>query len=285
MSTRTYSGTLVLESVFDAIPSSNTSLVSIANQVFSPQVTIVEEDCETLLGKFIDLTFEAEGETEALTGTVMNPAYIQSQLEDGIYIAQVRSAANCVSRGGLCKVCYQASRPEDLTVDVGDRVEFRPEFIIQTELVRILSGDTANLAFDEAEYDFTYVYLNGNLLSSSDYFIDGTVLTILFPPSYPVSLTVKYAVISRVPFFYWLAGTFAGSLLGIQALPIEFLSLKPSLFSSLIPEGEISAIVTRLKSSPLTPIEINEYLDKVPSKMERALLAIATESLFSNVVS
>lgn len=285
MSTRTYSGTLVLEGIFDAIPTSNTLLTSVADQVFSPQVEIVEEDCETQLGNIVTLTFETEGSVEALTGTVITPAYIEDQLENGIYLAQVRTASRCISKGGLCKICYRSARPRDTVTDVGDRVKFDPEFILQTELVSFPTDATANLTFSELEYDSLYVYKDGILLPESDYTVSGNEMTILFPTSYPLYLTVKYTVVSRVPFFYWLAGTFAGSLLGIQALPIDSLSLKPSLFSSLLPESEIDSIVSKVRRSAIIPEEIKDYLNESKSKMERALLAIAADSLFSNATS
>jgi len=285
MSTRTYSGTLILEGIFDAIPSSNTQLSTIANQVFSPQVAIVESDCGTQLGNVVPLTFESEGLIEALTGSVITPSYIENQLELGIYMAQVRSAAYCISKGGLCRTCYRASRPRDTNTTVGGRVKFDPEFVLQTESVSILVGNTATLNFSSETYDTAYVYQGGNLIAQNQYTIVGDQLTILYAHGFPTNLTVKYTVVSRVPFFYWLANTFSGSLLGIKALPIDALSLKPSLFSSLIPEGEIDTLVEKIRRNLSISDEIREYLNSIPSSMERALLAIAVDSLFSNATA
>jgi len=246
-------------------------------------VKIVQADCETLLGNFVNLTFESEGYIEALTTTPITRGYIQTTLTQGKYLAQVRTAAHCISKNGLCLVCYRASRPADSTTIVGHTVKFDPEFIIKSEVVTFPSGgQTANLSMSTEEYDHAYVYFDGTLMAVS---ISGSTLTLPSPTSATADYTVKYAVISRVPFFYWLAGTFSGSLLGIKSLPIEALSLKPSLFSSLIPESEIEYLVGKISSWDLVPSEIKEYLPNIQSLMEKALLAIAVDSLFSNVTS
>lgn len=286
MSTRTYSGTLVLESIFDAIPSQNDILVRIANRIFSPDVPIVDDDCGTLLGDVIPLTSESEGLISVEAGVPITRATINSKLAAGIYEINVRSIPTCISSGGICQKCFQSSRPGAVLPAVGTKAKIHPEFILNIEPVTVhFTTDSAELTLTPDRYDKVYIYNNGVLLTPFEYQIMGTTLTMTITPSVDTVLIVKYVVVSRVPFFYWMADTYAGSLLGIKALPISYLSLKPSLFTSLIPESEVDYLVTKLRASELIPFEVKEYLPKIKSLMEKALFAIAVDSVFSNVTT
>lgn len=286
MTTRTYSGTLILENVFDAIPSSNTALTTIANHIFSPTVPIVEADCTTLLGSVVTLTFESEGLVRIDSSTPINRTYITNTLASGVYEVHVRSTASCISHGGLCRACYMASRPYASSPTIGTSIKLNPEFPLQAESVTVLAGSSiGNLSHAPAEYDYIYVYNNGVLVSPSTYTVNNKLLTLTTPVVSQTIFVVKYTVLSRAPFFYWLAGQYAGSLLGTKALPAQPLSLKPSLFSSLLPSHDVDYVVTKVLNSDLTPFDIKGYLPNAASLLEKTLLAIAVDSVFSNVIT
>lgn len=276
---------MILENIFDAIPTSNIVLASVANQVFSPLVPIVEPDCHTLLGNVVTLTFECEGLVPIDTPTPINRTYITNKLAAGIYQVQVRGLAHCISKGGVCEACYKASRQKLVPQVTGAIVKIDPEFFLQAEFVTIQSGSTTvTLSYSTEQYDFIYIYNDGVLLADSTYTVNGRLLTLSTAVASTTKLTIKYTVISRAPFLYWLAGQYSGSLLGIKELPIESLTLKLSLHTLLIPRNEIESVVSKIESVSSVSQDVREYLPNISNFLEKSLLAIAVDSIFSNVV-
>jgi len=286
MSSRTYSGTLIFENVFDAIPSSNQTLVNVANAVFSPFVRVVEYDCGTMLGEVHALNFEIEGSKSVVTGDVINRAFIESQLSQGIYEVQIRSLSSCISKDGVCQECFNASLPNRTYPNIGDYVQIPPQFQMQSEVLSIRAGfSSAQMSFTSDIYDTITVVLDGVVLPASDYSVFGDILTLATPVTLDSNIVVKYNVLSRAPFFYWLAKTYGGSLLGLKPLPIRPLTLKPSLLSAVIPVSEIDVIIDKISGMEMVPEDMKLYFPNTTSILEKALLAIAVDSIFSNAVN
>jgi len=225
---RSYSGLLVFESVFDSIPPQETLLTAFAKTVFSPTVTIVEEDCETMLGRRILLETHVEGSTRTETWTILSRGYIDTLLGNGVYQAYTRTLDSCVSKGGVCLKCYQASRPYMPALSVGNNVTLNPDYVSYEECLEAGSRDGRDYVYPTQnilEADNYAVYTLGNLVTDQAQVYPSTVETpygyLTMPdssetegsPPYLGFYTVRAWVQDRTPFMYWLAGTFSGSLL------------------------------------------------------------------------
>lgn len=286
MSTRSYSGTLIFENIFDAIPNSNILLKNLADSVFNPKPTVVEDDCGTLLGENATLNFDLEGLISVVTNTPISRASIESDLSQGIYTKRIRNLSSCISKDGICQRCFSSSRPSDPLPSLGSSVVIPSEFQIQSEILYISTGGSSSaLAYSQDTYDSLKVFHNGLLVSPSTYTVTGSVLSLNSVVSSDTFFAVKYYVISRAPFFYWLAKTYGGSLFGLKPLPLRALTLKPSLFSSLIYQGDVELLVSSINRIETIPEDIKLYLQGPISIMEKTLLAIAVDSVFSNATS
>lgn len=280
---RSYTNTLLFESALDSITSANTLLYSIADRVFSPTVEVVETDCGTLLGEVLPVNGDLEGRVELSTGLSITPARINALLSGGVYEVSTRSIGSCISEGGVCQACAAASRQKQPVPAVGSLWKVYPETIIEIAHKVLVAGyNTVTLDFTTDQYDLLYMYQNGALVSESSYSVSGNVLTFPTPSVSDQTFTVKYVVNTRITFYYWLAETYSGSLLGIQALPRRALPLKKSLLALHIPQEDVESLVQDLKSSPASGGDFIPYLDDIRDPLEKAVFAVMLGSLFLN---
>src|ERR1700739_3444628 len=135
MSLRSYAGLLVLEDIFDYIPTTDPDIVNLANSVFSPNLKIIEVDCGTTLGLYQTVTYAIEGKTELSTDEPLSKDRIDQLLFNGIYQVALRSTSTCISNGGVCSKCYSASFPRAAIPAVNDRVTVYPEYTILTDVL------------------------------------------------------------------------------------------------------------------------------------------------------
>ena len=287
MSSRNYSNLLLFSTIFDAIPSSLADVVSFADTVFSPNVPVIESDCKTTLGQYIEVTYDLEGKVELSTGEVISKDRIEQLLSQGIYYTYVRTLSTCISDGGICQKCYHASRQKDPTPTVGGAVRVYPEYVSATDNITVSAGDTQiTLSQDPTMYDRAYVYYKGVLFPESSYSISGTVLKFNGSPLTDKGrVTVRFTTIMRSPFLVWLATTYSGALLGIKDLPYEGLPLRKKLIASLIQSNVLDYLAGKVSNYSSIPVETISYLNSIKDPLEKSLLTIALYSIYSNVVS
>jgi hypothetical protein len=280
---RSYTNTLLFESALDSITTSNTLLHTLADNLFSPTVQIVEEDCGTLLGEVISVNADAEGRVELSTGLNITPSRITALLSSGTYEVSTRSIGSCISEGGVCQACAAASRQKLSVPAVDSFWKVYPETIIEISHVVVPNGQsTITLLYKPEQYDLLYLYFNGALVSEGSYSISGTTLSLGSPVSTDSSFTIKYAVNTRITYYYWLAETFSGSLFGIQVLPRRPLPLKKELLTSLIPTADVESLVQDLKASAAQGGDFVTYLEDVRDPLEKAIFATMLGSVFLN---
>lgn len=166
---------------------------------------------------------------------------------------------------------------------VGTKVKIPPETFLQITQATILPGTSViPLDFSPEQYDSLYIYNNGNLLASVDYVLSGKTATLVAGPvAVTTNYTIKYVVITRVTFYYWLASTFAGSLLGIKPLPSRPLPLKKSLLLDAIPETDVDALEVKLKASSAAG-DFTNYLNQIKDPLEKAVFGVMLGSIFLN---
>ena len=93
--------------------------------------------------------------------------------------------------------------------------------------------------------------------------------------------TVKYVVITRATFYYWLAATFAGSLLGVKPLPSRPLPLRKNLLLEAIPENDLEVLTDKLERSAAAG-DFTRYLNQVKDPLEKAVFGVMLGSIFLN---
>ena len=88
---------------------------------------------------------------------------------------------------------------------------------------------------------------------------------------------------TRGPFLSWLADTYAGSMLGMKALPSPKLPLRKRLLSGLVPNSMVELLGSQLSNLRGVPAEAISYLDNIKDPLEKALFVIALFSIYLNV--
>lgn len=284
MTVRSYSGLLLLETLFDSVPTSNADLTTLCNNVFSPFVLISEEDCGTMLGENSPVNYELEGKVELSTGEVISRDRIETLLTNGKYFVPTRSLSTCVSKEGVCKSCYSASRQKDPEVEVGSYIQIFPEYQVAADTTSVIEGDTQiSLSQDIDMYDRLYVYYKGVLLSNDSYTISGTTLKFVNPIMGSGQILTRFTTITRAPFLAWLADTYSGAMLGLKALPSPKLPIRKRLLSGLIPMSMVELLATQASKVPSIPLDSISYLDNITDPLEKALFVIALLSVYLNV--
>ena len=286
MTMRTYSGLLVLENLFDYIPTNNPDIGNFATTIFNPNVQVVQADCLTTLGSVQNVNYELEGNVELATGLPLSKSRIDQLLFHGIYKISTRTLNTCVAPGGICQACYAASRPRLAVPAVGTSVVVYPEYVLGTTVIPASIGQTVcPLKFASTAYTDLYVYIEGVLLSPSSYTVSGNFLTLTTPMATLTNVTIHYIFQNRAPFLVWLASTYAGSLLGMKPLPSPMLPIRSQLLTSIIPQNRLELLVSYTNTITKIPEHFRTYCSQIKHPLEKALYLLAVNSIFANVPS
>lgn len=285
MTLRSYAGLLVLEDIFDYVPTNDYDVVTLANQIFSPNLQVIEEDCGTTLGLYQTVNYDIEGKVELANDTPLTKARIDQLLFNGTYSVYIRSTSTCISNNGICVKCYEASFPRE-SAQVNDRVNVYPEYSLGTDINELEVGDTqVTLTKAPDEYTYLYAYSDADLLDTNQYSISGTTLTLLSPIDKSVNFVVRYTSYNRAAFLMYLARTYSGSLLGMQPLPSELLPIRSLLLIALLDTNVIDSLVRTVQSSKAIAPELIEYVDVIVDPLEKSLYLLVLISLYNNVTT
>jgi hypothetical protein len=284
MSSRSYTGLILLETLFDSLPEINPDLTSFSTSVFTPHVPVVESDCGTALGELTPVNYELEGKVELATGNIISKERVEQLLSMGVYQTSVRTLSTCVSKNGVCQACYHSTHQYEPLPAVGSSVQVFPEYVSGTDVLALLEGSSsAVLSLSTEQYDRAYVYYSGTLINPQDYSVLGNTLQLKAPVPHAIDLTVRFTTITRAPFLGWLAGTYSGSLLGMMALPSPKLPIRKRLLTSLLPTAVLDLLSTQAETLNQVPTESITYLEKITDPLEKALFVIALHGIFLNV--
>jgi len=287
MTMRSYAGLLILEDIYDYVPTTNQDVVNLANTVFSPNLKVVATDCGTTLGLFVTVNYTAEGLVELATGEPLSRDRIGQLLYNGIYSVATRSTSTCIASGGICATCYAASFPRATVPNVNDRVIVYPEYAITTDALSGVQGQTVfTLTLSPAQYAYNYVYYEGQLYTQGvDYTISDTTLTLTIPLAEDGGITVRYTSYNRAPFLIYLAEQYSGAMLGMLPLPRELLPTRSLLLTSIINSAILNVVLDATVSNNNIPSELSNYAGSIQDPLEQTLYLLALQSLFANVVS
>ena len=285
---RTYAGLLLLENIFDTLPSDIADVTSMAQSIFYPNLPVVDFDCGTLLGKSITLSFESEGLVAADTGQALDYTRIYSLLSNGQYTINIRHTSACISQGGVCAKCYNSTYPRDTPVFKGQRATIRPEYEVASEIIVFdpLNPTTVyTTVTNPIIYDNAYLFYKGQLVPSSNYTLVNGVLT-LHPTLYiSGQMVIRYTLTDTTSFMHWLASTYSGYILGMAPLPAAALPIRSLLLTSLILDNRLQSMCNYIKNLDQIPPTYVQYIDSIIDPLEKALYVIAIYTLYYNVLT
>jgi hypothetical protein len=282
---RTFSGFLLLEDVLDYAPTDNQELYSFVQRTIRPTVKILEEDCQTKIGKNIEINFEIQGYRELATDLPISKARIEELLTAGIYFVAVRSLFSCVTAEGVCRACYSGTYIDQVAPDVGTYKQLEPEYNFQTDLL-IGTGITSVFTLSQSPDTYTkvLVVIDGDI-QIANYTVSGTSITFNTPPTIGTHVVVKFMRITAQPYLGYLSKTYTGSLLGMQSLPTQDIIIKPSLAQKLFTEEELNIAkdLLQTKYRGIVAGNLIEYTDTIQDKLEKALFISTLYGFYSNV--
>ncbi len=284
---RTYSGLLLFENIFDSVPTDSPDMVNLARSITNPNLLIVEADCNTTLGKFEDVNFEAEGFIELSTGLSIDKTRIEYLLSQGIYEVATRHTSTCISKDGICAKCYASTFPTEVYPQINDRVEVLPEYLVNAEIIVTRSGNVDySMITDPLSYTKTYAYKEGQLLLETvDYTIANQVFSLVVPPTDEKNIVVKCIKLDTFPFVVWLANSFSGSLFGMEPLPSQPLPIRSLLLTSLLTENRLQLVSEYLNQLGSLSEDYLNYVDTIKDPLEKGLYMLALYCIYSNVTS
>jgi hypothetical protein len=253
--------------------------------LLNPTTKIVEEDCDTLLGEVVETSVELEGRIEVSTKEVLTNARIVELLEEGKYKLGIRTLATCQShtKGGVCRICYEGSLIGQTAPVVEATVAVPAMQIYQSDTL-MGNGVMTEFPLSQTEDDWYEVKVVRNgVIQTSGYTLGFDTLT--YTPTLDAGeiVIVHYLKQNTDPFQGYIAKTFSGALLGMQAMPTIKPLLRESLYETLFSDNFIGLVLAELKPLKAIPSTYIDYLERVHGRMEKVLLALYLFALYSNV--
>jgi hypothetical protein len=302
---RTYSNFLLFEGALEEIQSlteasGNSVIMSqTVDRLMNPQVNIVEEDCGTLLGDVVPMSYDLEGYVDAtplLNGTYTSlqrgidsdpptKRTILNYIKKGIYSIRVRKIHSCQSVGGICRTCYRGSFIGNSLPSVGDRVVVPSSYILSSNSFTSDPGTTSyNLILSPDQYDYLVLVTGGEAVEDTNYEINDTTLS--FNSTYPLGIsayTVHYYITDSEPLLGYLANSYSGSLLGLAPLPTEPLLVNKKVYQEFLTEPYIRSMLLEMLTYKNTPKAHLDYAEKIHDPLEQALFILFLFLTYSGI--
>ena len=277
---RSYSNFLLFEDVLEYLPTTAPGITRAANLLINPQVTLVEEDCGTILGKQETLSFASEGLIELATDAPLVRSRIISLLAQGKYKISIRDPSTCTSDGGICKKCFNASiLDRGLQVKVGDKVSMTNQYIYHADAL-VGPGNTFPLTKSLDLYNLLIVIKSGVVLASSTYSVSNQTLTLNLPLGPSDSVVVYYLKFSDNLLLNYLAKSYSGSLIGLLPLLSDYLPIPSQLYQSFLSDSLLALMKIEISGYKDIPLDMIDYIDVIIDKLEKALYIILLYAIY-----
>ena len=260
---------LLLENLLYNVPSGMPRIKALANNLFTPEVILVEEDC----GQNVGLRNGTAAMTRPLD-PLLHPTYVGkapyvylTKLDDstftstelvndlaaGINTVFVRHSGHCNSTGGICQSCFYAN-------------------LIQSTADFLDSGDDHILFADSdipplmADVEIPAIGSKVRLRSKLGH------VKPFFQPS-------------ERAYFAYLSSTYSGAILGTKAFDDFPMPVKPSLANSLINKNLLDRCASDLASIKEVPGNYVRYIDDIEDSLEKALCIVILYCVYGSSVS
>ena len=283
-----YSGFLLLEDLFDNLPNISPTLYNEAQQLFTPTVKVVEENCNTNLGDRIDLDFSQVGQWDLALDRRLTRDDIEFFLSLGSYTRFIRNPPHCISPGGICKKCYTAVNPGEPSPEIGSQVKLNTYLVVNTQYTLLTSGD-GSVVLNTDGSDITRVSVYFNDVYTKNY-------TMVELPEGDLQLTYNGTVVNgdtlfirmfkdtSSPYMSYLSSTYSGNLLGASYLETGALPARTALIKERITESRLSSLEAALEEfSEYIPTTYVNYIANIKDPLERELYILALYGVFYDV--
>lgn len=283
-----YSGFLLLEDLFDNMPDISTSLYNEAQQLFSPTVKVVEENCNTNLGDKIILDFSQVGQWDLALDRRLTRDDIEFFLSQGSYNRFVRNPPHCISPGGICRKCYKAVNPGEPDPTVGSSVKLNTYLIVATQYALLSQGDgSVILNTDGSDITRVSVYFNDEYTKNYTLSEIGTGelrLTYNGTVQSEDSIFIRMFKDTSSPYMSYLSATYSGNLLGASYLETGALPARTSLIKERITESRLASLEAALgEFAQYIPSTYMNYIANIKDPLERELYILALYGVFYDV--
>ena len=104
---RSYGNALFIENLFKYIPSKLPAFARFARKILNPTVTVVSEDCNTVIGSKKAADDNLIGQIALATGKPITLDYLDSMFKQGVYDIRIRDTESCTATGGICQACLK----------------------------------------------------------------------------------------------------------------------------------------------------------------------------------
>lgn len=277
---RSYTNTLIFESVLDGIGAMSPAIAGVAATLFSPRVLVVEDNCDTGLGEVVAVSGKIEGKVELETDSPLSVARLTALALSGDTEVAIRSTSTCISLGGVCGKCLKASYPSISSPVIGNFYQIYPELEVESAVLDLPAGQTVlTLPFPAEKYDKLYVFEGGVITPSADYNVSGSTLTFTSSSGFARRFKFKFIVLSNLPYYYWLGKTYSGSLVGIKSVADLRLPLRESLLTAFINSDQIDSLYSALAASDQGGEDLVQYIPSIKGSLERAVYILFLSAL------
>lgn len=280
---RSFTNFLLFEDILEAIPDGSPLLTQTVNKLLSPVAEIIEEDCGTLLGEVVDISYELEGRVEVATNLPLSKTRINYLLSEGSYIVRIRTLHSCMSDGGICQKCYESNFIGDTAPEIGSRAPIDSYQVFQSDTI-IGNGIKSEFELTQSEDDYDYaVVVKEGVIVTSGYSITGTTITFNSPLSINETYIVHFYSLTSQPFLGYIARTYSGGLLGIRPLPTLDLLLKPIYYQALFNDQILFRMVKEVEYIKEIPRTYIDYIDRIHDPLEKALYITYLYTIYKNI--
>ena len=295
---RDISNFILFEDIITNLPAGAPNIINVANTLMTPTIPIVEVDCGTALGSISTVGYQIVGQINLSTLSPITTNNISTWLSTGIATIRTRDTSSCISKGGICQVCYQtAPHTGNIALDgsrlldgsqllngyaPGPTATIYSEYIYWTD---VITGDGVNSTYPvtqtTAMYDYTNLDIIPNPLVSS---LTDTQITFTRVLTKSDVFPLQYYIQSSNPLLEYFAKTYSGGLFGIAPLPSFKLVVKPSVLQGLFSANQLSLMMEDLSvySANIPPGYLS-YCDTIVDNLEKALFIIYLYAVYSSI--
>ncbi len=261
---KSYANFLLLENLLYNISGASASIKTLSESIFNPRVKVVEEDCSPGIGTQMPLSVLSKATWLApnnqqtniypflldLSGAQLTSEVISTAISEGKRDIMVRHTGSCNSSGGICKVCLYASV-----------LQSTANFVDSSQVVQKTYYDMAIPPMEEL--------LLPEVGNSVTLWAGIGKSKVFFQPS-------------ERAYFSWVANTYSGSMLGINAYDTFPTPIKHSLARASINKNLLASALgelTRIKDMPSNYID---YLDGLEDDLEKAMTIILLYTVYGD---
>jgi hypothetical protein len=279
---RTFANTLLFNGLLERLPSTvDGNIYSAAQLIQNLPVSIIESDCQTMLGTNMPLSPGLMGYIETATGQPLTSQRINYLLSQGSTSVYTRQTSSCISKGGLCQVCYAGTFGSQIVPPVSSTVSISPTYLVGNQYFYGDGSSTSfNLTYNLENTQALTIYIN-NTLVSFNYSLTGNVLTLQTPPPFGSIVAVRSQVTNTSAFQDILAKSYSGGLIGITPRPIGFdPPVKRQLYETQL-QGSSQGTTAVIQNISTIPSFLRNYAQTITSPLESTLFNIHAYAVFT----